>query len=51
MKEAREKTGADATIIYVPSATASDAIKEAIDAEIPLIVCVSEGIPQHVSFH
>ncbi len=44
VRDAREKTGADASVIYVPPAGAADAICEAIDAEIPLIVTIPEGI-------
>src|SRR3982751_2289960 len=43
--EAREKTGCDASVIYVPPAGAADAIGESIEAGIPLIVCITEGIP------
>ena len=46
VQEAMDGVKPDATVIYVPPPFAADAILDAIKAEIPLIVCITEGVPQ-----
>lgn len=45
VQEAAEATGANASVIYVPPAFAADAIMEAVDADLDLVICITEGIP------
>jgi len=45
VKEARAKTGATVSVVYVPPAGAADAIWEAVDADLDLVICITEGIP------
>jgi succinyl-CoA synthetase alpha subunit len=44
-KEARERTGATVSVIYVPPPFAASAIDEAVDAELDLVICITEGVP------
>jgi len=46
-KEAMKETGANTSVIFVPKQTALEAVLDALEAEVPLIVCLSEGIPVH----
>ena len=45
VQEARDATGADASVVYVPAAFAVDAVYEAVDAGVKLVVCITEGLP------
>jgi len=49
--EAKKATGANASVVYVPPAGAKDAILEAIDAQLDLVVVITDGIPQHDMIH
>ena len=45
VEEAKERTGCNASVVYVPPPFAADAIMEAVDAELDLVICITEGIP------
>lgn len=47
VQEAKDATGANASVVYVPAGFAGKAILEAVEAELDLVVCITEGIPQH----